>query len=311
MAGFTENPGTDEITRQGNVFNEAGKLVMVQDNGKIPSTLLPASSGGVTDGDKGDITVSNDGETWTLDVAPIPASYLDTDGTLAANSDTKVPSQKAVVTYAAGHTSNTSNPHGVTKTHVGLGNCDNTSDANKPVSTATQTALNAKADLSTMITALAAKQARIDSNGLLKGSGMGSVSAATAGTDYVTPAGVETLTNKTIAAGSNTISGVTESISGHIEAPADKDYYIGIQMPHAGTINTVTTKCDSGTCTATVKINGTALGGTANSVSSSEQDQAHSSANTFNASDDITLTVSSNSSCDDMRFTVKYTRTLG
>ena len=29
----------------------------------------------------------------------LPASYLDTDGTLAANSDTKVPSQKAVKTY--------------------------------------------------------------------------------------------------------------------------------------------------------------------------------------------------------------------
>jgi hypothetical protein len=42
------------------------------------------------------------------------------------------------------HTSNTSNPHATTKTQVGLGNADNTSDANKPVSTATQTALNAK-----------------------------------------------------------------------------------------------------------------------------------------------------------------------
>jgi len=37
---------------------------------------------------------------------------------------------------------------GVTATHVGLGNVDNTSDANKPVSTATQTALNAKLDSS-------------------------------------------------------------------------------------------------------------------------------------------------------------------
>lgn len=33
---------------------------------------------------------------------------------------------------------------GVTKAHVGLGNVDNTSDANKPVSTAQQTALDAK-----------------------------------------------------------------------------------------------------------------------------------------------------------------------
>jgi hypothetical protein len=36
---------------------------------------------------------------------------------------------------------------GVTKTHVGLSNVDNTSDAAKPVSTLTQTALNLKADL--------------------------------------------------------------------------------------------------------------------------------------------------------------------
>jgi len=44
------------------------------------------------------------------------------------------------------HTSNTSNPHATTKAQVGLSNVDNTSDANKPVSTATQTALNAKQD---------------------------------------------------------------------------------------------------------------------------------------------------------------------
>jgi archaellum component FlaC len=37
---------------------------------------------------------------------------------------------------------------GVTKAHVGLANADNTSDLNKPISTATQTALNAKANLS-------------------------------------------------------------------------------------------------------------------------------------------------------------------
>lgn len=44
------------------------------------------------------------------------------------------------------HKNNTSNPHGVTKAQVGLGNVDNTSDANKPISTATQNALNLKAN---------------------------------------------------------------------------------------------------------------------------------------------------------------------
>ena len=46
----------------------------------------------------------------------------------------------------------TTNPHNVTKTNVGLGNVDNTSDANKPVSTATQTALNGKVDDSQVLT---------------------------------------------------------------------------------------------------------------------------------------------------------------
>lgn len=42
------------------------------------------------------------------------------------------------------HINNKSNPHEVTKAQVGLGNVDNTSDANKPISNATQTALNGK-----------------------------------------------------------------------------------------------------------------------------------------------------------------------
>ena len=41
------------------------------------------------------------------------------------------------------HTSNTNNPHNVTKEQIGLGNVDNTSDTNKPVSNAQQQAINA------------------------------------------------------------------------------------------------------------------------------------------------------------------------
>lgn len=48
---------------------------------------------------------------------------------------------------------------------VGLGNVDNTSDANKPISNATQAALNDK-------------QSKITANGILKGDGTGAVTAA-------------------------------------------------------------------------------------------------------------------------------------
>lgn len=50
----------------------------------------------------------------------------------------------AVQTNLETHINNKSNPHKVTKGQVGLGNVDNTSDANKPISNATQTALNGK-----------------------------------------------------------------------------------------------------------------------------------------------------------------------
>lgn len=59
-----------------------------------------------------------------------------------ANTVTTSLSKKATKTDLESHTGNQSNPHKVTKTQVGLGNVDNTSDANKPVSTAQQEALN-------------------------------------------------------------------------------------------------------------------------------------------------------------------------
>ena len=44
------------------------------------------------------------------------------------------------------HVNDCRNPHGVTKEQVGLGNADNTSDLEKPVSTAQQEALDRKID---------------------------------------------------------------------------------------------------------------------------------------------------------------------
>lgn len=49
------------------------------------------------------------------------------------------------------HLLNTSNPHSVTATQVGLGNVNNTSDLDKPISTATQTALDLKPSKSAVL----------------------------------------------------------------------------------------------------------------------------------------------------------------
>jgi hypothetical protein len=63
---------------------------------------------------------------------------------LTDSVDTLQTNIDAVADDLSNHESNTSNPHATTKDQVGLGNVDNTSDANKPISTATQTALNGK-----------------------------------------------------------------------------------------------------------------------------------------------------------------------
>ena len=64
---------------------------------------------------------------------------------LVSNLSAKLESSTAATTYAPiASPTFTGTVSGVTKSHVGLGNVDNTTDALKPVSTATQTALDAK-----------------------------------------------------------------------------------------------------------------------------------------------------------------------
>jgi hypothetical protein len=108
-----------------------------------------------------------------------------------------------------------------------------------------------------------------------------------------------------------TTSQTAETIAGIILGSlSNRDYLLVVKIPHGGTITETVTKATSGTATATFKVNSTALGGTANSVSSAEQARAHAATNTFVADDDIVLTISANASAVDLSFTIKYTRTL-
>lgn len=71
-----------------------------------------------------------------------------------ANEVKTAVNSKADSSDLTSHTGDTSNPHSVTKTQVGLGNVDNTADTAKPVSTAQQTALDAKLAHTNAATAL-------------------------------------------------------------------------------------------------------------------------------------------------------------
>ena len=63
-----------------------------------------------------------------------------------SGADTWNGTPATTLTEARAHMDSKSNPHGVTKTQVGLGNADNTSDANKPVSTAQAAAIKVVQD---------------------------------------------------------------------------------------------------------------------------------------------------------------------
>jgi hypothetical protein len=65
-------------------------------------------------------------------------------GALSTETTARIAGDSTNAADLTAHVNNTSNPHATTKAQVGLGNADNTSDADKPISTATQTALNAK-----------------------------------------------------------------------------------------------------------------------------------------------------------------------
>lgn len=101
-----------------------------------------------------------------------------------------------------------------------------------------------------------------------------------------------------------------DSLSGLIEFPDNQDYIVGLSMPFAFTVNTMTTISASGTCTLVTKKNTTAITGLSNSVSTSQSVTTATAGNVFAVGDDVRLTVSSNASCERMAFCLKFTRTL-
>lgn len=85
---------------------------------------------------------------------------LDAKSATSHTHSTLYPDKTATET----HTASTSNPHATTKTHVGLSNADNTSDVNKPVSTAMSTALADKSDTSHLHTGVYATVGQVLTN---------------------------------------------------------------------------------------------------------------------------------------------------
>lgn len=156
------------------------------------------------------------------------------------------------------------NPHNVTKSDVGLGNVDNTSDANKPISTATQTAL----DLKSPITDVPASITRSGTTFTVKNSdGTQLFTFTQQDNDTTTGDGIKT---KVVKTGSGTT--VTNTVAANttmdnaIGTLLNNDYAIdNAKAPKSDAIKSITrngttftaTRCDDTTFTFTQQDNNT------------------------------------------------------
>ena len=130
---------------------------------------------------------------------------------------------------------------GITKSMVGLGDADNTSDANKPISTATQSALDLKANLSSVDASLNLK-ANLDSPALTGTPSAPTAAASTNSTQIATtefvktavanlvasaPATLDTLNELALALGSDASFSTTVSTAIGLKAPIDNPTFTG------------------------------------------------------------------------------------
>lgn len=87
-----------------------------------------------------DYTYRYNGTEWVpISANAIPKATNSVDGLMSKEDYTKVQNLSENMTN---HVNDTNNPHSLTKEQIGLGNVDNTSDLDKPISTAMQSALD-------------------------------------------------------------------------------------------------------------------------------------------------------------------------
>ena len=163
-----EQIGLGEVTNDAQVkrseMGVAGGVATLDQEGKVPSSQLPSFVDDVievdsydnlpTTGEAGKIYVTKD---TNLTYRWSGSRYIEISASLALGetSSTAYPGDKGKETIdkVNTHVADLNNPHQVTKEQVGLGNVDNTSDLDKPVSNATQELVdNTKKKLEDLIT---------------------------------------------------------------------------------------------------------------------------------------------------------------
>ena len=152
-----EQIGLGEVTNDAQVkrseMGVAGGVATLDQEGKVPSSQLPSFVDDVievdsydnlpTTGEAGKIYVTKD---TNLTYRWSGSRYIEISASLALGETSSTAyagdKGKAITDSLNAHLADFNNPHKVDKAQVGLGNVDNTSDKDKPVSDATQQLIN-------------------------------------------------------------------------------------------------------------------------------------------------------------------------
>ena len=133
----------------------AGKFFIHQDNneaGDPPATNLGTAIT-IEEADARYETIggaAGDMEASTYDPTTVAGDAFAMDNMVEGTAKILTSAERTTIGTVAPHIADTANPHAVTKAQVGLSNVDDTADADKPISTATQAGLAGKQDILTV-----------------------------------------------------------------------------------------------------------------------------------------------------------------